>query len=48
VVIGLAGHKRLDLLSDWASIPKYLWWKLRLSLLALFRRETRWIRTDRD
>ncbi len=48
VVIGLAGHRRLDLLSDWASIPKYLWWKLRLSLLALFRRETRWIRTDRD
>ncbi|HEX8419610.1 MAG TPA: glycosyltransferase family 2 protein [Sphingomonas sp.] len=48
VVIGLAGHGRLDLLSDWVSIPKYLWWKLRLSLLALFRRETRWIRTDRD
>ena len=48
VVIGLAGHGRLDLLRDWASMPSYLWWKLRLSLLALFRRETRWIRTDRD
>ena len=48
VVAGLAGHRRLDLIRDWAAIPRYLVWKLRLSVTALLRRETRWIRTDRD
>lgn len=48
VIAALAGHRRLDLLRDWAAIPRYLVWKLRLSLTALLRRETRWIRTDRD
>ncbi|HVF92843.1 MAG TPA: glycosyltransferase family 2 protein [Sphingomonas sp.] len=48
VIAGLGGHGRLDLLRDWASIPGYVAWKLKLSVTALFRRETRWIRTDRD
>lgn len=48
VIAGLAAHGQAALLRDWASIPRYLAWKLRLSLAALVRRETTWIRTDRD
>lgn len=48
VITGLAAHGQSALLRDWASIPRYLAWKLRLSLAALVRRETTWIRTDRD
>ncbi len=48
VIAGLAGHRRLHLLRDWASMPRYVLWKLGLSLLVLIRRERRWIRTDRD
>jgi len=47
-IAALAGHRRLDLLRDWASIPRYLLWKLGLSLVTIVRRERRWIRTDRD
>lgn len=48
VVAGLVAHGQAGLLRDWASIPRYLAWKLRLSLAAVMRRETTWIRTDRD
>jgi cellulose synthase/poly-beta-1,6-N-acetylglucosamine synthase-like glycosyltransferase len=48
VVAGLVAHGQGALLRDWAAIPGYILWKLRLSITALFRRETRWIRTDRD
>lgn len=39
--------KRLSL-SDLGSVPGYVVWKLALSIRALLRRETKWIRTSRE
>ncbi|MFS0771910.1 glycosyltransferase family 2 protein [Sphingomonas sp. 1P08PE] len=48
VILALAAHRRLGLLAGWHEIPKYVLWKLALSLAALIRREKTWIRTDRN
>ena len=48
VAVSLTAHGRLDLLGGWRDVPRYLLWKLRLSLAAVLRREKTWIRTDRD
>lgn len=48
VVVALAAHQRLGLLGGWRDVPRYMLWKLGLSLAAVLRRERTWIRTDRD
>ncbi|GGB37155.1 glycosyl transferase [Sphingomonas metalli] len=48
VPVALASHKRLFLLDGWHAVPRYMLWKIGLTLAALLRREKAWIRTDRD
>lgn len=48
VVIALIAHHQAALLRGWRDVPKYVLWKLGLSIAALVRRERNWIRTDRD
>ncbi len=48
VFVALAAHRQLALLGGWRDVPRYMIWKLGVSLAALIRRERTWIRTDRD
>ncbi|MBJ6120503.1 glycosyltransferase family 2 protein [Sphingomonas mollis] len=48
VVVALMAHGQTALLRGWRDVPRYVVWKLGLSLAALVRRERTWIRTDRD
>jgi cellulose synthase/poly-beta-1,6-N-acetylglucosamine synthase-like glycosyltransferase len=48
VAIATLVHGRHVTFKDLRSIPGYLWWKIRLSLRAIARRERSWIRTSRE
>lgn len=48
VVVALIAHGQGAMLQGWRDVPRYVLWKLGLSLAAVFRRERRWIRTDRE
>ena len=48
VVVALITHGQGAMLQGWRDVPRYVLWKLGLSLAAVFRRERRWIRTDRE
>ncbi len=48
VGVALTAHRQLSLLGGWRDVPRYMLWKLGLSLAAMLRRERSWIRTDRD
>ncbi|MDP1025589.1 glycosyltransferase family 2 protein [Sphingomonas sp. KR1UV-12] len=48
VALALTAHRQLALLGGWRDIPRYVLWKLGVSLAAMVRREKSWIRTDRD
>lgn len=48
VVVALLAHGQGAMLQGWRDVPRYIVWKLGLSLAALVRRERQWIRTDRE
>jgi len=48
LAVATMSHGRRIALSDLARIPGYIVWKLALSVRTLVRRETRWIRTNRE
>jgi cellulose synthase/poly-beta-1,6-N-acetylglucosamine synthase-like glycosyltransferase len=48
VVVSLLAHGQGAMLQGWRDVPRYVLWKLGLSAAAVFRRERRWIRTDRE
>jgi len=48
LAVATMAHGRRIALSDLARIPGYIVWKLALSVRTLVKRETRWIRTNRE
>ena len=48
VVVSLLAHGQGAMLQGWRDVPRYVLWKLGLSVAAMVRRERRWIRTDRE
>ncbi len=48
VIVALLAHGQGGMLQGWRDVPRYVLWKLGLSLAAMVRRERRWIRTDRE